>query len=172
MNQRRSIKNSRRFFFVIIALLILLGCQSAEKEKAFRNLYPGVDFNREVVLVTSPAIDSDGNVTPDSVLVLENHSSEIISYNSLDGTILYTYLQEKKEWVQLKSLEHYYSKPTDDILYPKRTRNAIYLTFIDAVPGLNDYTAPVVVRVVAIGHQMNDGKPVGAYYDWIMLPYQ
>lgn len=157
---------------VLLACLILSGCQSAEKEKTFRNLYPGVDFNREVVLVTSPTIDSDGNITPDSVLVLENHSSKIISYNLLDGTILYTYSQEKREWVLLKSLLHYYSKPTDDILYPKGTRNATYLTFIDAVPDLDGYTAPVVVRVVTIGHQLRDGKPVGAYYDWIMLPQQ
>jgi hypothetical protein len=172
MNQKRSIKNSRRFFFAIIALLFLSGCQSAEKEKAFRNLYPGVDFNQEIVLTPSSSIDSDGNVTPDSELILENHFSEVISFNSPEGTSFYTYSKDKKEWVQIKNKMHYLGLQDDDILYPKGTRNALHEAFVFATPDLDGYTAPVVVRWVAIGHQTSNGKLVGAYYDMVLLPQQ
>jgi hypothetical protein len=172
MDRKRSMKNSRRLFFAIIALLFLSGCQSSEKEKAFLDLYPGVDFNQAVVLTPSSSIDSDGNVTPDGELILENHSSEVISFNSPEGTSFYTYSKEKKEWVQIKNKMHYLSIQDDDILYPQGTRNALHEAFVFATPDLDGYTAPVVVRWVTIGHQTSDGKPVGAYYDSILLPQQ
>ena len=59
----------------------------AEKKKAFLNLYSEVDFNQEVELITSSSIDSYGNVTANSELVLENHSSKIISFNSPRGGV-------------------------------------------------------------------------------------
>jgi hypothetical protein len=172
MDRKRSMKNSGRLFFAIIALLFLSGCQSSEKEKAFLDLYPGVDFNQEIVLDTMSSSETNGNSAPWVELVLENHSSEIISYNSLEGTNLYTYSKETKEWVQIKDRLQYFDKPDDDILYPQGTRNALYKAFVLASPDLDGYTAPVVVRVVAIGHQTSDGKLVGAYYDSILLPQQ
>jgi hypothetical protein len=160
------------FFFTLIACLVLSGCQSVENERTFLDLYPGVDFNNEVVLETMSSSETDGNFAPWVELVLENHSPEIISYNSLEGTSLYTYSKEMKEWVQIKDQLQYSDKPDDEIMYPKGTRNALYKAFVLASPDLDDYTAPVVVRVVAIGHQTSDGKTVGAYYDMLLLPQQ
>ena len=116
--------------------------------------------------------ETNGNSAPWVELVLENHSSEIISYNSLEGTSLYTYSKETKEWVQIKDRLQYFDKPDDDILYPRGPKDTLYETFVLASPDLDGYTAPVVVRVVAIGHQTSDGTPVGAYYDSILLPQQ
>jgi len=168
----KTIRNVRVLFSALIMLSILSGCQSSEKEKTFLDLYPGVDFNQEIVLDTMSSSETDENSAPWVELVLENHSSEIISYNSLEGTNLYTYSKEMKNWVQIKDQLQYFDKPDDDILYPKGTRNALYKAFVLASPDLDGYTAPVVVRVIAIGHQTSDGKPVGAYYDLILLPPQ
>jgi hypothetical protein len=172
MKKTKKYTNSLTVLTVLTACLVLSGCQSSEKEKAFLDLYPGIDFNQEIVLDTMSSSETNGNSAPWVELVLENHSSEIISYNSLEGTNLYTYSKEMKNWVQIKDQLQYFDKPDDDILYPKGTRNALYKAFVLASPDLDGYTAPVVVRVVAIGHQMSDGKPVGAYYDMILLPQQ
>jgi hypothetical protein len=170
MDRKRSMKNSRRLFFAIIALLFLSGCQSSEKEKAFLDLYPGVDFNQEVKLTTDPYMANSEDLGTWINLIFKNQSTEVISFSLLDGTNIYTYSERSQKWVKLENQLEY--NPGEDILYPKGTAQAVTDKLVIFSPKTDNLHTPIVIRMVAIGHQISDGKPVGAYYDMILLPQQ
>jgi hypothetical protein len=163
-----AMKKIKKLIFVLILLLFLSGCQSSEKEKAFLDLYPGVDFNQEVDLVIDPSGTSAGYLGAEIDLLLENQSSKIISYSLLEGTSIYTYSEKYQKWVKLENQIEY--DPGEDLLYPKESKNKITIKGVFVAPKIYDYSTPIIVRIVAIGHQTNDGKLVGAYYDMKLVP--
>jgi hypothetical protein len=164
----KTLKKSGKFLVVLLACLILSGCQSGEKEQTFLDLYPGVDFNQEIDLVVDPSGANTGFLGSEIDLLLENQSSKIISYSLQEGTSIYTYSEKYQKWVKLENQIEY--EPGEDLLYSKESKDKLTIKGVFVVPKIYDYSTPIIVRIATIGHQTSDGKPVGAYYDVKLVP--
>jgi len=153
-------------------LLILAGCQSLnmDKENAFQNLYPEVEFNREIVLTENPVAKNIGYLGSDVDLILVNQSSETITFQISKDVYLYTYSDRKQKWIEVNNKFEYNS--SEVIMFPPgsgQIDNALVFVW----PEIYDFTTPINLRIVTIGHVKNDeidSIKTGAYFDIDLVP--
>lgn len=158
---------------ILSFLLILVGCKSAkvDKENAFQNLYPGIEFNSEIVLTENPVTKNLGYLGSEVDLLLINNSPEIITFKISEDVNIYTFSETKQEWIEVNNKFEY--SASEVIMFPPGI-GQIDNSLVFVWPEIYDFSTPIVLRIVAIGHQNYDEKNsimTGAYYDIELIPF-
>ena len=165
-------KRNLIFSICLGILLILSGCQSStvDKENSFQNLYPEVEFNREIVLIENPVAKNIGYIGSDVNLLLVNQSLETITLQISKDVYLYTYSDRKQKWIEVNNQFEYYA--SEVTMFPTGT-GQIDNALVFVWPEIYDFTTPINLRVVTIGHVKNgeiDSIKSGAYFDIDLVP--
>jgi hypothetical protein len=157
---------------VVICSLVLISCSTNNKspEEKFQKLYPNIAFNEDIVLVENPSASNLNIIGSEVDYLLVNQSDDEIIFNLSKDATIYTYSESRHKWLEVKNNYQFVS---DGItLYPvdkEGLNNALVFMW----PDLVDYHSSVDIRIVTIGHKIDDGEiisDVGAYIDMTMVP--
>jgi len=165
----------KKYFLLLIVCVILLSLPSCkkktqDKETAFQNLYHGIEFNKDIILIKDPLGANYGFLGCEIDLILQNQSSRKVNFDISKDVAIYTYSEKQQKWIQV--INKFTYNPGEETINPKGTED-ITNTLVFVAPKIFDFNTAITFRVVAIGHLQNNENEtteVGAYYDTKLVP--
>lgn len=171
----QSKRNNCILWVLVLTITFLAACSDhsiSEKESAFRNLFPNVEFNKgfQISVDRNQINLKEG---PFIFLGLENLSSSMIEFPRDDsGVSILTYSKAKNQWQEINNDITYITEKAPK-LYP-RNEGPLRFLGITVSPMIDNIDQDVDIRVVVTGTiseaQENIGKQVGAYIDITLTP--
>lgn len=164
------------FFFLLSSCQVALFDSERKKDKAFSELYPGIEFNNEIVLDEDPIMINYGFIGSEVNLLLVNNSNNQVSFSiSKDVDILF-YSKKRNKWIEV--INNYTYEDNSVIMYPKGGNN-LFDAQVYIWPEIYNTHEPIEIRIVAFGHRLENNdqyiineQTIGAYYDIELIPFE
>lgn len=159
---------------VLISIFLIAGCQLSRgnKESAFLEIFPGVEFNNDINLVEYPISKNSGYIGDEVDLILVNQSNTTITFQISKDVSIYAYSEKSQKWLMVENQFKY--KAGEHTLQPSGSGLKTD-TLVLVWPEIYDYNTPIEIRIVAIGHKnISENKIIdtGAYYDIKLVPFE
>ncbi len=141
--------------------------ESAQRERAFSDLFPYEDRNRSIVL--SPVEGLPGSRHGGAMtLQVENLSDGIIAFPADDGVRGFVYDRATGGWVEIPNAIQF--SPEVTVALGRRGSGRPSIGVVDYEPASQTMAASPVLRIVVVGYVYDEesqtlGDPVAAYVD-------
>jgi hypothetical protein len=164
----------KNVYIILIAFCLLLSSCTSKQERSFKDIFPGISFNREITMEIDELYPFNTLSNGDAnALNIINHTSNSFSFEPQDGGSIFYYDAEQGIWVEVKdTMTRSNSFGSYDFVPPKSGDSPGIggISYNPNIPGMKEEMKLRFVVAGILTESNNEEKPVGAYLDLVISP--